>query len=292
MPKESISKTAQVNLMMLRYLGVPEAVAFSEALQLEGDPLESLNNPATAAFMSRIQLGISCVSEVLYQSANQLILEADNPTILDVACGYSPRVLLMASRGYTYIGADLPDVIGDLMARRDEILPDDAECFAGYRTVNAADEEQMRRVLGALREPITVVTQGLLSYLTLEQKRTMAKSIRELLERDGGCWVIPDVDSGSLMKDTFRAVLGGMAAGIVNGVMSFHAKSVGRDRSKMTWCSADEIEQALCELGFSVRRVPLLRDGMDMRCFGYMGDGVADRVRAAWQNKSSIVATP
>lgn len=40
MSKDSISKTAQVNLQMLARLGVPEAVAFRDALQqLGGAPL-------------------------------------------------------------------------------------------------------------------------------------------------------------------------------------------------------------------------------------------------------------
>lgn len=167
MPRDSISKTAQVNLQMLAGLGLPEAVRFRDALQLEGDPLAILSRIPLAR---RIPVCISTISEILYQSANQLILQEDNPTILDIACGYSPRVLLMAPKGYTYVGADLPDVTEDLMARRQDILPADAECFAGYRTVDATDREQMSNVLAALRESMTIVTQGLLSYLDLDQK--------------------------------------------------------------------------------------------------------------------------
>ena len=44
MPKDSISKTAQVNLQMLAGLGVPEAVRFAEALRLEGDSLGVLSH--------------------------------------------------------------------------------------------------------------------------------------------------------------------------------------------------------------------------------------------------------
>ncbi len=288
MPKDSISKTAQVNLNMLTFLGVPEAVAFSKALQLEGNPLVALQ---ALPFAHQLPLCISCISEVLYESANQLILEANNPTILDVACGYSPRVLKMAPRGYTYIGADLPDVIGDLTARRRDILPADEEWIAGYRTVNAADEEQMRNVLGGLREPITVVTQALLPYLSLEEKTIMASSIRELLQRDGGCWIIPDADPDSLMRDTFRAVLGKVATSIVRSVKAIHSKAVGRNRSKMSWRNVNEIEEALANLGFSVRRVPLYREGMELNCLKFAGEEAADKLRTCWQQKNSLVVT-
>lgn len=288
MPKDSISKTAQVNLQMLANLGVPEAIRMRDALKLEGDPLVLLSH---LPFARRIPPCISCISEVLYQSANDLIFEAGNPTILDIACGYSPRVLLVAPQGYTYIGADLPDVTNDLKERRREIVPFDAEWFAGYRTVDATDQEQMRNVVGALRERITVVTQGLLSYLTLDEKRQLAEGVREILTRDGGCWVMPDAEADTLLMDTFRAVLGPVAIGMVEGVYGVVDKLVGRDRDKNGWRNSDQIVENLTSMGFAVRRVPLWREGMEMRCFEKVGEDAAEKLRATWQKKSSLVIT-
>ena len=67
MPKDSISNTALVNLQMLAGLGIPEAVRFSNALQIEGYPLQALSR---IPYARRIPLCISTISEVLYQSAN------------------------------------------------------------------------------------------------------------------------------------------------------------------------------------------------------------------------------
>ena len=131
-------------------------------------------------------LCISAVSEILYQRTNDLIDQERNPAIIDLACGYSPRVLVMAPRGYTYIGADLPNVAEELKTKRGDLIPPDPTLFAGYRCVDVTDQEQMEGVVGALREKITIVTQGLLTYLTLEQKHELMKGIRSLLERDGG----------------------------------------------------------------------------------------------------------
>lgn len=288
MPRDSISRTAQVNLQMLAGLGLPEAVRFRDALQLEGDPLAMLSRIPLAR---RIPACVSTISEILYQSANQLILQEDNPTILDIGCGYSPRVLLMAPRGYTYIGADLPDVTEDLMARRQDILPADAECFAGYRTVDATDREQMGNVLAALRESMTIVTQGLHSYLDLNQKRELASGVRELLSRDGGCWIIPDADAGTFLMDTFRAVLGDVAVGMVGQVYKVVDAAVKRDRSKMGWQSVGEISESLEALGFSVRRVPLYREGMELRCLDQLSEKQARRLVDCWEQKSSLVVT-
>ena len=288
MPKDSISNTALVNLQMLAGLGIPEAVRFSNALQIEGYPLQALSR---IPYARRIPLCISTISEVLYQSANQLILQEDNPTILDIACGYSPRVLLMAPKGYTYIGADLPDVVKDLMSRRRYLLPADADCFAGYRTVDATNRDQMEHVLAAFRDSLTIVTQGLLSYLDLNQKQELAANVRELLSRDGGCWIIPDADPGTLLVDTFQAVLGDIAMGIVGQIYRILDATVGRDRSQMGWQSADEITEALEALGFAVRRVPLYREGMELRCLDRLSEKAVGRLIDCWEQKSSLVVT-
>ncbi len=288
MSKDSISKTAQVNLQMLSYLGVPEAVRFNDVLKLEGNPLFGLEG---LPMMRRIPMCISAISEVLYESANQLIIEADNPTILDLACGYSPRVLLMAPRGYTYIGADLPDVTADLIDRRQELVSAEDGYFAGYRTVDVTDREQMEGALAALRESITVVTQGLLSYLNLDEKNELALGVKDLLTRDGGCWIIPDAEPSTMLKDTFRAVLGSVASSVVVELYRILDKSVKRNRSKMGWQSADEIADALESIGFSVRRVPLYREGLELRCLKRVGPDAATRLVAAWEKKSSLVVT-
>lgn len=288
MPKDSISKTAQVNLQMLAGLGVPEAVQMEHALGLEGDPLRVF---AHLPLARRIPLCISCISEVLYEGANGLILEADNPTILDIACGYFPRALLMAPLGYTYIGTDLPDVTSDLKARRQDFsLSQEDERLAVYRTVDATDEAQMEGVLGDLRGPLAVVTQGLLPYLNPDQKDRLARNVHSMLEREGGCWVIPDADPGTLLADTFNAVLGPAAANIVTHVRATVDRHVGRDSARMGWRSAAEIVSALEDRGFSLTRVPLWREDMDLLCFGRAGEGATRRLKATWQEKSSLVA--
>ncbi|MDO4797978.1 MAG: hypothetical protein Q4A01_08160 [Coriobacteriales bacterium] len=229
---------------------------------------------------------------MLYEGANGLILEADNPSILDIACGYSPRALLMTPLGYTYIGTDLPDVTSDLMAHRQDFpLWQEIERLAVYRTVDATDEDQMGSVLGDLHGPLTVVTQGLLSYLTPDQKDQLARSVHSLLEREGSCWVIPYADPGTLLADTFSAVLGPAATSIVTRVQAIVDRHVGRDSARMGWRSAAEIASALGNRGFSVRRVSLWREDMDLLCFGRVGEDAPRRLKATWQEKSSLVAT-
>lgn len=288
MSNAEINKTAQVNLLMLASLGIPEAVHFRDVLKPEGNPLQAL---AHIPFANRLPLCIATVSEILYERANDLIIEEHNPTVLDLACGYSPRVLVMAPRGYTYIGADLPGVADQLAAKRSELIPDDPTLFAGYRCLDVTDLPAMESLLGGLREKMTIVTQGLLTYLTLDQKQELMKGIHSLLEREGGCWVIPDAHPDRMLNTSCEAILGKRGAGLVERIYSIVDKQVGRSRETNGWRTIDEIQAALEEFGFAVKRVPLYRDGLVLWSLDKMDADAADRLVDAWSNMSCLVVT-
>lgn len=288
MPIAEMSKTANVNLVMLSNLGIPEAEVFRNALGFEDDPLQPLS---FIPFANRLPQCIATVSEILYQRTNDLVIQEDNPTVLDLACGYSPRVLIMAPRGYTYIGADLPDVANDLVANRKRLIPGDPTLFAGYRCIDVTDGEQMEKAVGGLREKITIVTQGLLTYLTLDQKQDLMTGIKSLLSRDGGCWIIPDAHPDRMLDTSFEAILGKRGAGVAKTIYGVLDKSVGRSREQNGWRNIDEICDALHEFGFEVKRVPLYRDGLLLWCLGQMEPDAADRLTAAWRQMSALIVT-
>ena len=283
-----MSKTAHVNLLMLADLGIPEAVRFRDALELGGNPLQPLSH---IPFANWLPLCIGTVSEILYTRGNDLIIEEHNPTVLDLACGYSPRVLVMAPRGYTYIGADLPEVAKELTARRSQLIPDDPSLFAGYRCIDVTDREQMDGAVGGLREPITIVTQGLLTYLTLEQKDELMAGVKSLLSRDGGCWIIPDACPDRMLSTSFEAVLGKRGAGVAKTVYGILDRRVGRSRKDNGWQNTEEMVAALEGAGFVVRREPLYRDGLALWCLGEMGPEAAERLTEAWRQMSALVVT-
>ncbi|MEE1158384.1 MAG: hypothetical protein UHS51_03085 [Atopobiaceae bacterium] len=288
MAKKDIKDTAYTNLLMLADLGIPEAVRFRDALGLEGNPLQSL---ARVPFASKIPLCVSTISEILYQRTNDLIDQEHNPTILDLACGYSSRVLVMAPRGYTYIGADLPVVAEELIAKRSLLIPDSPNLFAGYRCVDVTDDVQMQKVLAGLRERITIVTQGLLTYLTLDQKQDLMKGVWSLLERDGGCWIIPDACPDRMLPATFDAIMGKVGSTMVQGIYRVVDKQVGRSREENGWQSIDEMTDALEGFGFSVKRVPLYRRELPLWCLDRLDSKAADKLIVAWQSMSSLVVT-
>ena len=286
MKNRNVSKTAQVNLMMLADLGIEEAVRFQEVFQFSKGIFSVFYHLPMA---SDIPLCVSGISEILYKRTNELIDQQNNPVVLDLACGYSPRVLKVGPEGYIYIGVDLPDVVGDLREKRQELLQGEDEQYAGYYSIDLTRRDHMNTLRERLDRPVTIITQGLLTYLTPEQKEILMQNIRSLLEKAGGCWIIPDACPDRMLSETFRAVLGSGGYSVVEGVMKIVDSKVKRDRARNGWRTTEEICDALTEAGFTAEREPLYTDTLSMNVLDRMSTQKAEDLVKAWKTMDSLV---
>ena len=288
MKKARVSKTAEVNLLMLSDLGIEEAVHFQEVLQFSHGVLGALSNIPMA---SNLPLCISLISEVLYQRTNEIVLEKGSPVILDLACGYSPRVLKVCDKEHSYIGVDLPDVTAELAEHRAELTAQIKGSVNAYYSVDLTKYDELVTLMDKLQAPTTVITQALLTYLTLDQKQLLMDNIRSLLVKNGGCWFIPDASPDRLLPEVFTAVLGSGAYSVYQQVMGVLDMAVKRDRCKNGWQTTDEICEALKNNGFTVERVPLYSDSLNLKSLGLLSEEKKQEVIKNWRNTNSLIVT-
>ena len=284
MKKTRVNKTAQVNLMMLADLGIEEAVHFQEVFGFSRGILDIFSHIPMA---SQLPLCISMVSEILYKRTNEIIMELDNPVVLDLACGYSPRAMKLCDNRHTYIGVDLPDVITNLKEHRKEL--NEKRTINEYYVVDLTKREELIELTDRLKAPSTVITQGLLTYLTLDQKQVLMENIMSLLQKDGGCWVIPDTSSSRLLPDIFSAVLGEGALSAYKQTMKIVDTYVKRNPSANGWQTTDEIVEALEKNGFRAEMVPLYTDTLEMVSTGRVSPEKAQKVIANWKDTESLI---
>ena len=286
--KKRLSKTAQVNLLMLADLGIPEAVHFQNVLQFSHGVLDVLRHIPMA---SSLPVCISMVSEILYERTNELIRENDHPIILDLACGYSPRVLRVCDSTHIYVGVDLPDVIEELRNHREALLSFREETATDYYSVDLTNYDEFRELMKQLQGEVTVITQGLLTYLTPDQKQVLMDNIRSLLETTGGCWIIPDSEPARLLPELFQAVLGEDGAALFQQVMAVLDTLVKRDRNKNGWRSADEICTDLVKNGFQVQRVSLFSESLTLYSLHQVSQETAQKIIENWQTTDALIIT-
>ncbi|HEX4403215.1 MAG TPA: class I SAM-dependent methyltransferase, partial [Polyangia bacterium] len=139
--------------------------------------------------------------EARYKSVSELIRKSGASQILELACGYSMRGLDLTRSGtlqLRYVETDLSGVIAtkqellDEVRRRHHIAPSSRHHVT---VADAFDVEQLRVAARALdpRQPLLVLCEGLMGYLTRAETERVATNIRALLgDHRGGSWIVPD----------------------------------------------------------------------------------------------------
>lgn len=191
-PKDytSISPSAKSLLLMKSYTNIPyakEVAALMQGPEVFGLDFENKD----LFFWIRVMH-----FESRYWSIDQLLQGVDHKNILELSSGYSLRGLDMcAKEAVHYIDTDLPEVIavkqqmmqqlklGGGLKGRLELLP-----------LNALDTQTFISIADQFAEgPVTIVNEGLLMYLNMEEKKQLCKIIHDLLKKRGGYWITADI---------------------------------------------------------------------------------------------------
>lgn len=185
--------------------------------------------------------------EARFKSVNH-ILEGHGATqVLELAAGLSPRGMDFAQRGVTYVEMDLADSMERKRAIVTAVLgtvPEKLHLCAG----SVIEQEQFRNCAAVFAdEPVAVTTEGLLRYLTFDEKRRLAANVRVLLARFGGMWVTPDIHLRKFAEGHRRVARHAM-----------ETERLGRDLDPNYFDDLAHARRFFEECGFEVESRPLL----------------------------------
>jgi O-methyltransferase involved in polyketide biosynthesis len=94
-----------------------------------------------------------------------------------------------------YIDTDLPEVVATKQKMMEQLglgktLKGDFELLP----LNAMDAKAFGEVVNRFEEgPLTIVNEGLLMYLNVEEKKRLCETIRGVLKQRGGYWITADI---------------------------------------------------------------------------------------------------
>ncbi len=134
--------------------------------------------------------------ESRYWSIDQLLKYTDSKNILELSSGYSLRGLDMAVKSDVhYIDTDLPEVIATKQQIIDQLrLGKELKGKFDLLPLNALDVPAFHRIVNQFESgPLTVVNEGLLMYLDMEEKKKLCDIIHSSLKERGGCWITADI---------------------------------------------------------------------------------------------------
>ena len=244
-----VFNTAKGTLLMLSQAGVPEAENFCRQLGFQLTQFGGAQSPA--AMMSAMM----CMQEMRYRCINSLVMRAGNQNVLDIACGFSPRGLLLSGMNMNYIGCDLPAAIEELQNVLKKNAGDGSFHYYGMDVTN---DESVRQVSGSFSGPVTIITEGLLSYFIESELRTVYRNLHRVLSQHGGCWITCDFDR-SYLKAAIGVIFGEEQAGkILGGIIKQRdavADSVPQDDAAVRIG-----REMLHEYGMTAAAVPFYQD--------------------------------
>ena len=250
-----VFNTAKGTLLMLSRAGVPEAEDFCRKLGFQLTQFENTPDTRTPRTMMS---ALMCMQEMRYRCINDLVLRAGNRNVLDIACGFSPRGLLLSGLSMNYMGCDLPAAVNELQ----KAIGTDHE-RDGYRYfgMDATNDESVRQVSESFDGPVTIITEGLLTYFIEPELRTVYHNLHGVLARHGGCWITCDLDRGYVTA-AIGAIFGqDRAAELLRGTL--RRRDAVADNLPQDDAAVRIGRELLREYGMTAAAVPFYRDDFD-----------------------------
>ena len=132
--------------------------------------------------------------EARFRAVGRLVEEKGATQVLELAAGLSPRGMELALRGVVYVEADLADsttLKGQIVTAVLGSVPKNLYLCAA----SVIDRAQLLACCFPFvtQRPVAVTTEGLLRYLTVEEKTHLSANVHEILRRYGGWWITPDI---------------------------------------------------------------------------------------------------
>ena len=185
--------------------------------------------------------------EARYKQINKLLDKSGIKQVIEIAAGYSSRGLIYSQKGYNYIEMDLEGVSKnkkDLLNTINSNIPTNLKIVTG----NALSKDDFNKCKEYLNknEPVAIINEGLLRYLTFEEKRIVAENIYEILSKYGGIWITSDVTPKKFIVSQNRAL-----KGFNNNVTTITSRNNLDNRFE----DIEHIKEFFGEIGFEVAEV-------------------------------------
>lgn len=190
--------------------------------------------------------------ELRYKCIQNLILKRNFKQVLEFASGISLRGLAMTQDPeLTYVETDLPELNQEKISLVQNIMYKNNITrrpnlfFHATNILNYAEIEEALKHFDP-KAPLLIVHEGLMQYLSKEEKKIAAKNIHKVLSRFGGLWVTPDFDTKTTINHSLQEREGySKMRDIIN-------LKTGRDFEENAFDNDAEIFTFFKELGFKV----------------------------------------
>jgi O-methyltransferase involved in polyketide biosynthesis len=184
--------------------------------------------------------------EARYLLLNELVKQEKSQQIIELASGLTPRGLEFTEidANVSYVEMDLPEILAQKEEIVKKILQDkkltnpENLYFSSGNALKPEDLDKATSHFDAEKE-ITVIHEGLLRYLSHDEKKQLALAIKSQLKKFGGTWITPDIG----LQGRIQKVPQSEKLAPLTGVADFEAN---------LFASEDDARKFFEDLGFEI----------------------------------------
>lgn len=284
-----ISPTAKITAYWKSLSDIPyskeiakEVNAEQSAKEMIGDRMEWSMNYSPTMF------------EVRYKSINYGLKKNGIENVLELASGLSSRGLEIASKGGIYVGTDLPEMYNESskiiidIANRERVPLNNihlqpANVLNRDELVNAAEYLKGKR--------FAICNEGLLMYLTMEEKEIMARHIRDLLINTGGIWITTDIDFKSWRKAIINLFKENVNEAIKSALEKL-SNQTGTDLFKNDFTNKDKAIKFYKNIGFEIEEYPMYTGDYMLSTSHFIPDNMKESFLNKLKSFNAFALTP
>jgi len=200
---ELVSYSAHVKLQWLAMTGDPDA---QQILKQLGKT--NIYGRQNLHDFERVEKVNGIYQEICYATTVEYVQKNNYKNIFDIGGGYSPRAMVFAKEGRKYYSGELAAVAVSANDVMSKILEPQYMKNITYDEVLAEDHDAFMEVAKTMDGKICIVEQGLMIYLNQDRLADMYENIRDVLKRNGGCFITSDMSTRELFKDITEMLYG------------------------------------------------------------------------------------
>ena len=284
-----ISPTAKITAYWRSFSSIPyskeiaEAVASEEtARKLIGDSIVTRGTISPPMFEAR------------YKTINAGLELTGIENVMELACGLSPRGLEIVSKGGTYIGTDLPEmsaessrIIMEIAVR--ENIPVNNLHVQPANVLNPEEMENAAAIFGGMK--FAICNEGLLPYLSKDEKARMAGNVRSLLLRVDGSWITMD-PVFKVLREAIATMFGEKGREAIRPALNKIIDQTGRDILANDFEDKSQAAKFYQDLGFEIEEFPMYDGSYELSTISMIPESGRRKFLDIISNAKTWIMTP
>ena len=187
---DRISPTALLTAYARQFTDIPYTKEIADLT----NAIATVNQFTDQGKLNSFVVGLAALVEGRYKAIEQVRSQFPATQMLELASGLLPRGMILSQHPeIIFIESDLPPMIHQKQQLAQQLVGNRPNLH--FLAINATSDLNSSRLNAYFQpdQPVTILCEGLLMYLTFAEKRLVFANVREILQTFGGVWITPDL---------------------------------------------------------------------------------------------------